>query len=154
MRRIVDIVSRATVRGRGSSSLQSLHLVLSLGWGGWGALDLAWPWAMHQCALCIFTKSGPLSNQANVRCIAHAGYFDNSKTISTWGRKQLTWGRRQLPSPCWDCINFFLPAYCEKQPGIRLYRPLVQAAVVQNSVMWGLFFSLCVLIKFKFWWTQ
>ena len=33
-------------------------------------------WAVHQCALCIFTKSGPLSNQANSRCIAHAGYFD------------------------------------------------------------------------------
>ena len=31
---------------------------------------------MHQCALCIFTKSGPLSNQAYHRCIAHAGYFD------------------------------------------------------------------------------
>ena len=34
------------------------------------------PWAMHHCALCIFTKSGALSNQANHRCIAHAGYFD------------------------------------------------------------------------------
>ena len=33
-------------------------------------------WAMHQCALYIFTKSGPLSNQAKHRCIAHAGYFD------------------------------------------------------------------------------
>ena len=31
---------------------------------------------MHHCALCIFTKSGALSNQANDRCIAHAGYFD------------------------------------------------------------------------------
>ena len=31
---------------------------------------------MHLCALCIFTKSGALSNQANDRCIAHAGYFD------------------------------------------------------------------------------
>ena len=33
-------------------------------------------WAMHLCAFCIFTKSGALSNQANDRCIAHAGYFD------------------------------------------------------------------------------
>ena len=33
-------------------------------------------WAVHQSALCIFTKSGPLSNQANNKCIAHAGYFD------------------------------------------------------------------------------
>ena len=31
---------------------------------------------MHLCAFCIFTKSGALSNQANHRCIAHAGYFD------------------------------------------------------------------------------
>ena len=31
---------------------------------------------MHLCAFCIFTKSGALSNQANDRCIAHAGYFD------------------------------------------------------------------------------
>ena len=34
------------------------------------------PWAMHQCALCIFTKSGALSNKAKHSCIAHAGYFD------------------------------------------------------------------------------
>ena len=33
-------------------------------------------WAVHQSALCIFTKSAPLSNQAKHRCIAHAGYFD------------------------------------------------------------------------------
>ena len=31
---------------------------------------------MHLLAFCIFTKSGALSNQANDRCIAHAGYFD------------------------------------------------------------------------------
>ena len=39
-----------------------------------GSIFLAW--AMHLCAFCIFTKSGALSNQANDRCIAHAGYFD------------------------------------------------------------------------------
>ena len=47
--------------------------------------------------------------------------FAHFFTISTWGKRQLTWGKRQLPSPCWDCINFFLPAYCEKQPGIRYW---------------------------------
>ena len=38
--------------------------------------DLTNPWVMHKYALCLFTSGGALFNQANVRCIAHAGYFD------------------------------------------------------------------------------
>ena len=34
------------------------------------------PWVMHKYALCLFTSGGALFNQANLRCIAHAGYFD------------------------------------------------------------------------------
>ena len=66
--------------------------------------------------------------------------FAHFFTISTWGRRQLTWGKRQLPSPCWDCINFFLPAYCEKQPGIRLCRSLVEFCTEQSKVQ-GIWFS-------------
>ena len=33
-------------------------------------------WVMHKYALCLFTSGGALFNQANIRCIAHAGYFD------------------------------------------------------------------------------
>jgi len=46
------------------------------------------------------------------------------RTISTWGKRQLIWGRRQLASACCGCIKLLLPAYCEKQPGIGLYRVL------------------------------
>ena len=60
-------------------------------------------WVMHQCALCIFTKSGPLSNQANIRCIAHAGYFDTlrryKKTIKIWGKRP--WS---FPSTAYCCL--------------------------------------------------
>ena len=31
---------------------------------------------MHKYTLCLFTSGGALFNQANLRCIAHAGYFD------------------------------------------------------------------------------
>ena len=67
--------------------------------------------------------------------------FAHFFTISTWGRRQLTWGRRQLPSPCWDCINFFLPAYCEKQPGIRYWYSSIQSklkcrGVGRKCVLW------------------
>ena len=60
--------------------------------------------------------------------------FAHFFTISTWGRRQLTWGRRQLPSPCWDCINFFLPAYCEKQPGIRYWYSSIQSKLKCRGV--------------------
>ena len=60
--------------------------------------------------------------------------FAHFFTISTWGRRQLTWGKRQLPSPCWDCINFFLPAYCEKQPGIRYWYSSIQSKLKCRGV--------------------
>ena len=61
--------------------------------------------------------------------------FAHFFTISTWGRRQLTWGKRQLPSPCWDCINFFLPAYCEKQPGIRYWYSSIQSKLKCRGVV-------------------
>ena len=60
--------------------------------------------------------------------------FAHFFTISTWGKRQLTWGKRQLPSPCWDCINFFLPAYCEKQPGIRYWYSSIQSKLKCRGV--------------------
>ena len=47
----------------------------------------------------------------------------NSKTISTWGKRQLSWGKRPLPSPSSDCINFLKPAYSKKQPGFLWKQP-------------------------------
>ena len=85
--------------------------------------DMTWwlcPWAVHSHALCFFYKKLLFSTrQTNILAI-----LASSETISTWGKRQLIWGRRQLPSPCCGCIKLFLPAYCEKQPGIGLYRAL------------------------------
>ena len=62
-------------------------------------------WVMHKYALCLFTSGGALFNQANVRCIAHAGYFDTlrryKKTIKIWGKRP--WS---FPSTAYCCLFF------------------------------------------------
>ena len=74
--------------------------------------------------------------------------FAHFFTISTWGKRQLTWGKRQLPSPCWDCINFFLPAYCGKQPGIRYWYSSIQSKLKCRG--FGIFYFVKLFCCFDF----
>ena len=77
-------------------------------------------WAMHKYASVYLLEAELFSTrQTNILAI-----LASSETINIWGKRQLFWGKRQLASPCCNCINFFLPAYFEKQPGISLYRAL------------------------------
>ena len=77
-------------------------------------------WAMHKYASVYLLEAELFSTrQTNILAI-----LASSETINIWGKRQLFWGKRQLASPCCNCINFFLPAYFEKQPSISLYRAL------------------------------
>ena len=89
------------------------------------SLRISWENGQTRASFSHFMWTKPKGRQTNICTF---------KTIITWGKSPLSWGRSPLPSPCCDCINFFLPAYCEKQPGIRLYRSLVEFRTEQSKV--------------------
>ena len=89
------------------------------------SLRISWENGQPRASFSHFMWTKPEGRQTNICTF---------KTIITWGKSPLSWGRSPLPSPCCDCINFFLPAYCEKQPGIRLCRSLVEFCTEQSKV--------------------
>ena len=88
---------------------------------------------MHKYASVYLLEAELFSTrQTNILAI-----LASSETINIWGKRQLFWGKRQLASPCCNCINFFLPAYFEKQPGISLYRALSKCIAHACCPFWG-----------------